>query len=163
MAEDRQVHSNAQVAEILGISEGTIRTWKKREADQLQENVHWLTQNNKTLWTAEGIEALRQINSTVSAKNFETDSLETDETETVSDPFQRYTSLINAVAAAVSPGIVQRIDTAVLQKVKRAIATPMTPAECVVILTEFGLAPADPSVLVNGSDIAGYLPETPHN
>jgi hypothetical protein len=159
MADDRQVYSNAQVGEALGVSDGTIRTWKRREAQQLIENVHWVTQKNQTFWTSQGIEALKQIQTTVAAKSFETD-LETDETETVSNPFQRYTPLADAYASAITPQILQLIDRGVLQRVKQAIAQPMSPAECIAVLEDLGISPANPLTLIQDSGIAGLLSET---
>jgi hypothetical protein len=78
------------------------------------------------------------------------------ETETVSDPFQRYSQLINAVADAVTPGLLQRIDNTVMKRVKSVLTTPMTSAECVTLLTELGLTTADPAKLA-ADNVAGLL------
>jgi hypothetical protein len=159
-----QIYSSAQAAELLGIPVSTLRTWKARKKDQLQENLHWFHQDGQTFWTTQGLETLKQIQPSVADMETKASGVSADETPDVADPLQRYESLIEAVADAVSPQVVQRIDQAVMQRVKNAIAKPMTSQECIAILTDFGLAPADPNALL-GSSVSGYYlaPETLDN
>jgi hypothetical protein len=56
-----QIYSSAQAAELLGIPVATLRTWKARKKDQLQENLHWFRQDGRNFWTTQGLEALKQI------------------------------------------------------------------------------------------------------
>lgn len=159
--QSKQIYTSAQVAELLEIPTATLRTWKSRKSDQLQEGLHWFSENSQTFWTNEGIEILMQIRSVADGKSAETPSVAPDETPSVSDPLQRYQSLVEAVADAVAPQVISRIDQAVMQQVKNRIAKPMTSQECVAILVDFGLAPADPNALL-GTSVAGYLAsETP--
>jgi hypothetical protein len=156
MADDNgQVFTSAQAAEALGISTSTLRSWKFRKSDQLQENVHWFKQDEQLYWTQEGIDLL----TSVADKTTATPGVADDATLGDADPLQRYENLITAVAAAVAPAVVQRIDKAVLQEIKQAIAQPMKPAECLAVLADLGIKPADPLVLVSGS-VAGLLNET---
>jgi hypothetical protein len=55
-----QIYSTAQVAELLGISEGTLRSRKSREKDSLIEGNHWLQQDGSTFWTVSGILEIAQ-------------------------------------------------------------------------------------------------------
>jgi hypothetical protein len=171
--EGKQIYTSAQVAELLEVPPATLRTWKSRKSDQLQEGLHWFQENGQNFWTNEGVEVLIGIRDSVACKGDETPSVapdETpsvapDETPSVADPLQRYQSLVEAVAEAIAPQIVGRVDREIMQRVKTAIAKPMTSQECVAILVDFGLAPADPNALIGGaSSVAGYLsPETPDN
>jgi hypothetical protein len=162
-----EIYTNDQVAEVLSVSASTIRSWKTRKSDQLVENTHWFIQDNQTLWTVKGLEVLRLLQNTVAVKvHVETDATDTTATDTtatdatesvaegkegVADPLQRYTGLVEAVANAITPGLLQRIDNAVTGRVKSAIATPMSPAECVTLLTELGLKPCNPELLLTGN------------
>ncbi len=151
-----EVLTSAQVAELLSVSANTIRSWKSRKADQLVEGQHWINQDNQVLWTQAGLEVLQGIQSaTDSVAASATDSV-ADTPSPVADPLQRYASLINAVADAITPGLLQRIDNAVVGKVKTAIAKPMTSTECVTLLTELGLKPCNPELLLS-SNVAGLL------
>jgi hypothetical protein len=55
-----QIYSTAQVAGLLGISEGTLRSRKSREKDALIEGHHWLQQDGSTFWTVRGILEIAQ-------------------------------------------------------------------------------------------------------
>jgi len=169
-----EVYTSAQVAQQIAVSAGTIRTWKARKADQLIEGQHWFQQDNQTLWTEAGVAALKLISATVSAnikpgmdnpetlETGETDSLETLETPTVSDSLlslKRYAPLVQALAEAIAPRLIGEVDRAVVSEVKQSIARPMTPAECVSVLEDLGIKPANPLALIKGSKIAGLLTE----
>ena len=146
-----EVLTSAQVAEFLGVSANTIRSWKLRKADKLVEGKHWINQDNQVLWTQAGLEVLQGLQSA-------TDSVAPNATDSVADtpspvaaPLQRYTGLVETVANGIAPGLLHRIDNAVTRKVKQAIATPMSPAECVTLLTELGLKPCNPELLLSGN------------
>jgi hypothetical protein len=146
-----EVLTSAQVAEFLGVSANTIRSWKSRKADQLVEGKHWINQDNQVLWTQAGLEVLQGLQSaTDSVAANATDSV-ADTPSPVADPLQRYSGLINAVADAITPRLLQRIDNAVTGRVKTAIAKPMTATECVTLLTELGLKPCNPELLLSGN------------
>ena len=56
------VRTTAQVAELLGVSGGTIRNAKSRHADKLRENEHWgKGTDDKLWWTDAGCEQLSQL------------------------------------------------------------------------------------------------------
>jgi hypothetical protein len=63
-----QIYPTAQVAELLGVSEGTIRSRKSREKSQLQEGIHWLQQDGSTLWTCAGVLELAKTTQSDQAK-----------------------------------------------------------------------------------------------
>jgi hypothetical protein len=63
-----QIYPTTQVAELLGISEGTIRSRKSRDKGQFHENVHWLTQDGNTVWTAAGVVELAKTTQTEKAQ-----------------------------------------------------------------------------------------------
>ncbi|AFZ15740.1 hypothetical protein Cri9333_4985 (plasmid) [Crinalium epipsammum PCC 9333] len=155
-----EVYTTAQAAEFLGISTNNLRVWKSRKSDQLIEGTHWVTgDNNQVFWTPIGLEVLQQIKGATACNADITDDVIDPLQETVTqplhqsdvDPLRRYSSLINAVADAITPGLMQRIDNAVTGRVKTAIATPMSPTECVTLLTELGLKPCNPELLLSGN------------
>jgi hypothetical protein len=155
-----EVYSNQQAAELLGVSKDSLRVIKSRNKEQLIEGTHWFLQDNQTLWTVEGLEALKLIQNTVKVRVSEVETSEDAVTDTPvtegvtsvsTDPLQRYSGLINAVADAITPGLLQRIDNAVTGRVKSAIATPMTSTECVTLLNELGLKPCNPELLLSGN------------
>lgn len=57
------VYTTAQVAELMGVSADTVRTWKKRNPDKLTEGSHWIkdVENNILLWTTQGVELLKRL------------------------------------------------------------------------------------------------------
>jgi hypothetical protein len=63
-----QIYPTAQVAELLGVSEGTIRSRKSRDKEQLQEGTHWLQQDGSTLWTCAGVLELAKTTQNDTAK-----------------------------------------------------------------------------------------------
>jgi hypothetical protein len=63
-----QVYSTAQAAELLGVSEGTLRSRKSRDKTQLIEGTHWLTQDSSTLWTVAGLLEIAERTDTPEAK-----------------------------------------------------------------------------------------------
>jgi len=152
-----EVYTSAQVAQRIAVSAGTIRSWKARKPDQLLEGQHWIQQDGQTLWTDMGVAVLQQLaTATGSVADLQRSALQ-DETEALQD---RYSPLVDAVADALTSRLLQRIDQRVKGSVQRAIATPMTPAECVAVLEDLGIKPADPLALIKGSNIAGLLNET---
>ena len=162
-----EVLTSAQVAEFLGVSANTIRSWKLRKAEQLVIGKHWINQDNQVLWTQAGLEVLQGIQSatdSVAASATDgvalaaTDSVAANATDSVAptnslvaNPLQRYTGFVEAVADALTPELLQEIDNAVTRKVKQAIAKPMTATECVTLLTELGLKPCNPELLLSGN------------
>ena len=163
---DNQVLTNAQAAEYIGITATTLRSWKSRKADLFTEGIHWINQDNQVLWTQAGLEVLQSIKgATDSVTDDVTDPLQKPldaVTEGVTDPLQRYTGFVEAVANGIAPGLLHRIDNAVTRKVKQAIATPMSPAECVTLLTELGLKPCNPELLLSGNQ-TNLLTESKEN
>jgi len=170
-----QIYNNDQAAELVGIAAPTIRTWKSRRASELQENVHWfasLENNGQTFWTEQGIEALQLIKNTIRRTGTETASDETTETgetqpvsetasetpsETGTSLLNRYDALVDAVADILAPGVIEQIDKAVYSRVRTAIAKPMTTIDCVAVLSDLGLKPANPAALLNGNRSAGLM------
>jgi len=152
-----EVYTTAQVAERLGITANTIHTWKRRNLDKFKEGQHWVKQNDALLWTEQGVQLLSNLkepesepSSTVNAGDFQ-DFQEPSPLES------RYLPLIDMLADALTPRLQRRLD----EKVQRNLATnnapPMTTIECVAVLSELGLRPADPAALLD-MNIAGLLP-----
>ena len=63
-----QIYPTVQVADLLGVSEGTIRSRKSRDKEQLQEGIHWLQQDGSTLWTCAGVLELAKTTQNDTAK-----------------------------------------------------------------------------------------------
>ncbi len=151
------VYSNQQVAELLGIKEGTLRTWKARKSEQIQENTHWVKSGDGgTLWTETGVEMLRHLcNGGVSTT--ETASFQP-ETDDPTDLTNRYTPIIETVSDAIANQILSRIDATVTVRVKHHLTKPMTANERVSVLSQMGLKAANPELLLQQST-TNYLPE----
>ncbi len=159
-----EVLTTAQAAELLQVSVNCIRQWKLRKAEQLLESIHWITgDNNQTLWTQTGLEALQQIKGvTASVTDDVTTGVTESVTDPITDPLQRYNPLVESVSDALTQGLLTRIDKAVTRNIGIAIATPMSPAECVTLLTELGLKPCNPELLLSGNQ-PNLLPESKEN
>jgi hypothetical protein len=154
-----EVLTTAQAAEYVGITINCLRAWKSRKSDQLLEGQHWVTgDNNQVLWTAAGLEALQQIKGVM--PNTDSDVM-TPLQDPMTPPLQdgllnRYAPLVESVSSAITAGLMGLIDRAVSRNVKEAIAQPMTATECVTLLTELGLKPCNPELLLS-SNVAGLL------
>ncbi|AFZ15668.1 hypothetical protein Cri9333_4907 (plasmid) [Crinalium epipsammum PCC 9333] len=169
---NNEVLSTAQAAELLGVSAGTLRTWKSRKADLLVEGTHWINQDGSTFWTQAGLDVLQGVSSvsdgetvsvasseTISVASSETISVASSETESATpqpspaahDPLQRYIPLVESVSNAITQGLIGRIDKAVTRNIGIAIAKPMTATECVTLLSELGLKPCNPELLLTGN------------
>lgn len=154
------IYTNDQVAQQLGVAVGTIRSWKSRRSSELIPNQHWFVDNGTTYWTEEGISALQTISTTVKVKPKPTATpTATSATESVAatNPIERYRPLIKQLATLLTPQLLQELDREVTQQVGMALANPMTETECITLLSELGLAPASPTALINGNNVAGYL------
>ena len=143
-----EVLSTNQVAERLGIAPGTVRTWKKRYEKQLIEGQHWVSQDGSNYWTITGLEFLTAI------KNGSPETLPDPEDETVSDStetplLERYSSLLDAIAQALTPNLLDRLDRAVMTNIKQSVSKPINQNDCVVLLTELGLKPVNPKLLLS--------------
>ncbi len=151
------VYSNQQVAELLGIKEGTLRTWKARKSEQIQENTHWVkSSDGGTLWTETGVEMLRHLcNGGVSTT--ETASFQP-ETDDPTDLTIRYTPIIETVSDAIANQILSRIDATVTGRVKQHLTKPVSTLERVSLLSQLGLKPANPELLLQGNN-TNYLPQ----
>lgn len=164
---NNEVLSTNQVAEILGTTPATVRSLKSRHKDQLFEGTHWVNQDNQTLWTNAGLEALQILRNATPTEAEAPRQAYQDEDPSVAedeqpDILKRYAPLVEGVASAVAEGLLGRIDRAVSSKVKVAIATPMTATECITVLQTLGLKPCDPTLLINGSN-QNLLPESKEN
>ena len=162
---NNEVLSTAQAAELLGVSAGTLRTWKSRKADLLVEGTHWINQDGSTFWTQAGLDVLQGVKSvsdgeTVSVSDGETISVASSETESATpqpspaaqNPLQRYIPLVESVSNAITQELIGRIDKVVTRNIGIAIAKPMTPTECVTLLSELGLKPCNPELLLSGNN-----------
>jgi negative regulator of sigma E activity len=67
----------------------------------------------------------------------------------------RYLPLIDMLADAIAPKLQRKLDQKVMGKVKgfATNAQPMTSVECVELLTQLGLKPANPAELLAVQDI----------
>ncbi len=158
------VYTTAQVAERIGVSADTVRTWKKRNTDKLVETTHWLKdESNTLLWTEEGIQALTQVQSGSEPSTGSTNDTATVQPEPSFDTplLSRYEPLLDMIANAVAPRLQQQLDKKVMGKVQSfsTDAQPLTAVECVELLTQLGLKPANPADLITASNIQA-LPES---
>lgn len=154
------VYSTNQAAELIGISPATIHTWKKRNPERLLEGSHWLKDDkNSLLWTEQGIQALSALKD-----GNETEPLLGMNEPDIQEPSaleNRYLPLLDMMADAIAPKLQRQLDQKVLGRVQSFAtdAQPLTAVECVELLTQLGLKPANPAELLTGSTIQA-LPES---
>jgi len=158
------VYTTAQVAELIGISADTVRTWKKRNADKLLETTHWLKdESNALLWTEEGIQALTQLQNGSEPSQGSNNDMATVQAEPSFDTplLSRYEPLLETMADAVAPQLQQRLDSKIADRIQDfgKKAEPLTATECVTILQQLGLKPANPAALLTESKVQA-LPES---
>jgi hypothetical protein len=147
------IYSTAQAAELLGISASTIHTWKRRNLGKLLEGQHWVKQNDTLLWTELGIQALSVLKEGNECEPHS--EVNEPDIQALSTLESRYLPLLDMLANAIAPRLQQHLDQKVMGKVKgfATNAQPMTSVECVELLTQLGLKPANPAELLAGQDI----------
>lgn len=132
-----QIYPTAQVAELLGISEGTIRSRKSRDKEQFQENVHWLTQDGNTVWTAAGVvelakttqtekaqQLLAQAGSLVLTESATPGVAEEPVTESVAIDLAFLEPLLEATGQGMALEFYRRLPTYVLKHIQRMAKQP---------------------------------------
>jgi hypothetical protein len=155
-----EVYTTNQAAERLSISPATIHTWKKRNPERLTEGTHWVKdEKNSLLWTEQGIQAL-----SVLKEGNETEpipSMNEPDIQGLSPLERRYLPLIDMLAEAIAPKLQRQLDQKVMGRVKgfATNAQEMTATECVELLQQLGLKPANPAALLTGNNIQA-LPES---
>ena len=61
-AETLSVYTTVQAAQKLGVADGTIRSYKSKHADELQEHLHWGKGADDVLWwTEQGLQKLSEL------------------------------------------------------------------------------------------------------
>jgi hypothetical protein len=155
-----EVYSTNQAAERLSISTATIYTWKKRNPEKLTEGNHWLKdEKNSLLWTEQGIQALSALKD-----GCESEPLSEMNEPDIQEPSTlecRYLPLLDMLADAIAPKLQRQLDQKVMGKVKdfATNAQPLTAVECVALLRQLGLKPANPADLLTGQNIQA-LPQS---
>jgi hypothetical protein len=78
-----------------------------------------------------------------------------DDIQALSPLESRYLPLLEMLADAIAPKLQRQLDQKIMGKVSgfAANAQPMTPTECVEMLQQLGLKPANPAELLTGKDI----------
>ncbi|WP_017714733.1 hypothetical protein [Kamptonema formosum] len=151
-----QLYTTAQAAENLGVSASTLRTWKSRKADRFAEGEHFISQEGQTLWTEAGVSVLRQIQSQNAtpavAQPQRQESQEPAENETGLEALLR--PLATVIAAGGAPVLRRLI---LEESARQALAAPATTTECLTVLRQCGISPANPASLIAGSAPAGLL------
>jgi hypothetical protein len=153
------IYSTTQAAELLSISASTIHTWKRRNLGKLLEGQHWIKQNETLMWTELGIQALSVLKE---GNEYEPHSeVNEPDIQALSTLESRYLPLLDMLANALAPKLQRQLDQKVMGKVKgfATNAQPMTSVECVELLTQLGLKPANPAELLTAQDIQA-LPES---
>ena len=153
------IYSTNQAAELLGINPATIHTWKKRNPERLTEGSHWIKdEKNSLLWTELGIQALSSL------KDGESEPLSELNEPDIQEPSpleRRYLPLLDMLADSLAPKLQRQLDQKVMGKVQGFAnsAQPLTAVECVELLTQLGLKPANPADLLTGQDFQA-LPQS---
>lgn len=153
------VYTTNQAAELLGISPATIHTWKKRNPERLTLGSHWIKdEKNSLLWTELGIQALSNL------KDGESEPLSELNEPDIQEPSlleRRYLPYLDMLADDLAPKLQRQLDQKVMGKVQGFAnsAQPLTAVECVELLTQLGLKPANPADLLAGQDFQA-LPQS---
>lgn len=140
-----ELYPTSEAARILEVSASTIRTWKSRQAKRFIEGNHFIKDEaGAVLWTEAGLGELRLIASQGDSKT---------ETSPVSESeggiLQRYDLLLDEIAEAIAPRLMDSLDRKVAE---RLVSTSRQPVNAVVVLQSLGLKPANLSGLLEGSD-----------
>lgn len=141
-----ELYPTSEAARLLGVSASTIRTWKSRQSSRFTEETHFIKDEaGAVLWTEAGIAELRLIASQGDSKT---------ETKAVSDEgdtgiLQRYDLLLDQIADAIAPHLIDRLDSKVTD---RLMSASRKPVNAVVVLQNLGLKPANLGGLLGGSD-----------
>jgi hypothetical protein len=147
-----EVYTTNQAAERLSTSPATIHTWKKRNPERLTEGTHWVKdEKNSLLWTEQGIQALSILKE---GNEYEPHSeVNEPDIQALSTLESRYLPLLDMLANALAPKLRRQLDQKVMGKVSSFAtnAQPMTSTECVTLLTELGLKPCNPELLISGN------------
>lgn len=139
-----QLYTTKDAAETLSISPSTIRTWKSRQSDRFIEGTHFVKGDaGSVLWTDAGINELRLI-----ASPDETQAVPPTEEE--GGILQRYDTLLDEIADAISPHLMDRLDHKVTQRL--VVSVSRKPVNSIAVLQSLGLKPANLSGLLGGSD-----------
>lgn len=56
-----EIYSTAEVADHIGCTETAIRAQKSRKSDLFIEGQHFIKDNNRTLWTPQGVALLKDL------------------------------------------------------------------------------------------------------
>jgi hypothetical protein len=154
-----EVYTTNQAAELLSINPATIHTWKKRNPERLILGSHWIKdEKNSLLWTELGIQALSSLKDGESEPLSEVNEPDIQEPSTLE---RRYLPLLDRLADAIAPKLQRQLDQKVMGRVKNfsTDAQPLTAVECVELLTQLGLKPANPADLLTGQDFQA-LPQS---
>ena len=117
------VRTTTQVAELLGVSGGTIRNAKSRHADKLRENEHWgKGADDKLWWTDAGCERLSQL--IPSAASYQTAKPERlPLAETSETPSKQEEAILDLLAQSLAvERLKQRLEPKVEQHYQQLIA-----------------------------------------
>jgi len=159
-----EIYTSAQAAEKLGVSVSTIHTWKRRNLNKFQEGAHWVKQNDALFWTEQGIQLLSGLKEGVESEPHSVEcrshsKVNANDIQDLQEPSpleSRYLPLVDMLADALTPRLQRRLDERVQRNLATNNAPPMTTIECVAVLSELGLKPADPAALL-GANIAGLI------
>ena len=55
----QQLYTSAEAARLIGVSDGTVRSWLSRHSECFEVGKHIVEQDGKRLWTEEGLQLLR--------------------------------------------------------------------------------------------------------
>jgi hypothetical protein len=120
---------------------------------------HWIKdEKNSLLWTELGIQALSNLKDGESEPLSELNEPDIQEPSTLE---RRYLPLLDMLADAIAPKLQRQLDQKVMGKVQGFAnsAQPLTAVECVELLTQLGLKPANPADLLTGQDFQA-LPQS---
>lgn len=153
------IYSTNQVAERLSVSSATIHTWKKRNPERLTEGSHWLKdEKGSLLWTELGIQALSALKEGNESEPLsEVNEPDIQESSSLE---RRYLPLLDMLADAIVPKLQRQLNQKVMGRVKNIStdAQPLTAVECVELLQQLGLKPANPAELLKGKDFQALPP-----
>lgn len=153
-----EIYTTAQVAELLGVSASTLRTWKSRRSDRFTEGEHFCSQDGQTFWTEAGVAVLRQIQSQNATPAVAVaQRQESQEPQELPETGASLETLLRPLAEAIAAGGAPVLRRLVLEaSARQALGVPATPVECLTVLQQCGIGGVNLSLL-SGSQPAGLL------
>jgi DNA-binding transcriptional MerR regulator len=131
----QQLYTTPEAAKLLGIPEGTIRSWLSRDVGVFEVNRHIIIQENgRKLWTEEGINLLRSRGATdKAAENATVDAASSDpKSDAFVSPHDFLEEVLESSSTELALHFFDQLPGRTLQRIHRMMQNPTTEEKEVV-------------------------------